>query len=160
LSFTTGKNPGPLVRRRWVAAPLKKGVMWNTVFCWRQVRYHTQGIATSHAGTGRYLRGLKREPGLGFVRGVQRAAAPDAAAPAGGVRGLLRRRCPLPQVRIPAGRGSKQRGSNDPAKAKAARAHRKVAASRADLLHKTTRLVRDHDSAADWKTTPPAMVAV
>ncbi|GAA4522289.1 RNA-guided endonuclease TnpB family protein [Actinoallomurus oryzae] len=41
-----------------------------------------------------------------------------------------------------------QPGSNNRAKAKAkvARAHRKVAASRADFLHKTsTRLVRDHD---------------
>jgi putative transposase len=42
----------------------------------------------------------------------------------------------------------KQPGSNNRAKAKAkvARAYRKVAASRADFLHKTsTRLVRDHD---------------
>jgi putative transposase len=42
----------------------------------------------------------------------------------------------------------KQRGSNNRAKARAkvARAHRKVAASRADFLHRTsTRLVRDHD---------------
>ncbi|GLY72443.1 hypothetical protein Airi01_007100 [Actinoallomurus iriomotensis] len=42
----------------------------------------------------------------------------------------------------------KQYGSNNRAKARAkvARAHRKVAASRADFLHKTSaRLVRDHD---------------
>lgn len=42
----------------------------------------------------------------------------------------------------------KQPGSNNRAKAKAkvARAHRKVAASRADFLHRTsTRLVRDHN---------------
>jgi putative transposase len=42
----------------------------------------------------------------------------------------------------------KEPGSNNRAKprAKAARAHRKVAASRADFLHKTSaRLVRDHD---------------
>lgn len=42
----------------------------------------------------------------------------------------------------------KQRGSNNrrKAKAKAARAHRKVRASRADFLHRTSaRLVRDHD---------------
>jgi putative transposase len=42
----------------------------------------------------------------------------------------------------------KQRGSNNrtKARAKVARAHRKVAASRADFLHKTSaRLVRDHD---------------
>src|SRR5262249_41223106 len=42
----------------------------------------------------------------------------------------------------------KQPGSNNRAKAKAkvARAHRKLAASRADFLHRTsTRLVRDHD---------------
>ncbi|TMR97087.1 RNA-guided endonuclease InsQ/TnpB family protein [Nonomuraea basaltis] len=42
----------------------------------------------------------------------------------------------------------KQRGSNNrkKAKAKVARAHRKIRASRADFLHKTsTRLVRDHD---------------
>jgi putative transposase len=55
----------------------------------------------------------------------------------------------------------KQPGSNNRAKARAkvARAHRKVAASRSDFLHKTsTRLVRDHDVIVIEDLNVPGMI--
>jgi putative transposase len=45
-------------------------LVWNKVLGWRRDRYRTQRLATSYAETDRYLTGLKREPGLGFLSEV------------------------------------------------------------------------------------------
>ncbi|TMR89710.1 RNA-guided endonuclease InsQ/TnpB family protein [Nonomuraea basaltis] len=89
-------------------------------------------------------------PATGAVVGVD-LGVKDFAVTSGGdkianPRKLAKRECNLARYQRRMAR--KQRGSNNrkKAKAKVARAHRKVRASRADFLHKTsTRLVRDHD---------------
>ncbi|GHE28106.1 transposase [Streptosporangium violaceochromogenes] len=90
----------------------------------------------------------ERAPATGAAVGVD-VGVRDFAVTSGGEkianpRHLARRERNLARCQRRMAR--KRRGSNNRAKAKAARAHRKVRASRTDFLHRTSaRLVRDHD---------------
>ncbi|WP_345457392.1 transposase [Actinoallomurus oryzae] len=131
-----------------------------------QILWHCKtGLRASYAETDRYLTELKRDPDLAFLSEVScvplqqtlrhqhkafvnfftgRARYPRYKI--ANARRLARRERNLARCQRQMAR--EQRGSNNRAKAKVkvTRAHRKVAASRADFLHKTSaRLVRDHD---------------
>ena len=58
--------------------------------------------ATSYAESGRALTAMKKDPDLAFLNEVSsRAVAAGAAAPAQGVRRVLRQACPVPAVQVP-----------------------------------------------------------
>ncbi|MBN6056149.1 transposase, partial [Nonomuraea sp. RK-328] len=112
---------------------------------------------------------VSRDPcGRWYVSFAVDAAAPDRVPPSGGVvavdlgvtdfavtsdgdkisnpRHLARRERNLARYQRRQARKAKGSSNHKKARAKVARAHRKVRASRTDFLHKTsTRLVRDHD---------------
>src|SRR5208283_5428628 len=89
-------------------------------------------------------------PAAGAVAGID-LGIKDFAVTSGGVkipnpRKLARRACALARYQRRLARCQRGSANRVKAKAKVARAHRKVRASRTDFLHRTsTALVRDHD---------------
>jgi putative transposase len=136
------------------------GVQLEVVWSWPDVdpaSIEPTSVTVSREPSGRWYVSLAVEapdpqqaPATGAVVGVDLGVKDFAVTSDGekiaNVRRLARRERNL--VRYQRRMARKQPGSNNRAKtqAKIARAHRKVAASRADFLHKTSaRLVRDHD---------------
>jgi putative transposase len=109
-------------------------VVWNRTLAARGQRYATERTATSCAQADRALTAMKKDPGLAFLTEVSSVPLQQALRHP---RNLARYQRRLARCRT---------GSANRAKAKLARAHRKVRDARRDFLHRaSTRLVRGSD---------------
>ncbi|HEX5297759.1 MAG TPA: RNA-guided endonuclease TnpB family protein [Streptosporangiaceae bacterium] len=135
-------------------------VVWNRTLAWRRQRYRADDLSTvtvSRDPCGRWSVSFAVEvpdpdplPATGRVAGVDLGITDFAVTSDGqriaNPRHLERRARNLARYQRRTARCQPGSANRAKARAKAARAHRKVRAVRTDFLHKaSTRLVRDHD---------------
>jgi putative transposase len=121
-------------------------VVWNRTLAWRHARHHGEQVKTNFTQANAYLTAMNATAELGWLNEVssvplQQAIRHQQAAFTSFFAGRNLARYQRRMARCQKGSANRVK-----ARAKVARAHRKVRASRADFLHKaSTNLVRDHD---------------